>query len=122
MARQKATMTFNQGMKVACKVITDTIREYSEQKYDDYEIRQYLSAKERLNNEYARDVINDLLKVLDDINEKIDEQLAKDILEIKEVEDVGTDGNGEVSAEAVHGSRAGSEEKVSEVHTGFSKA
>lgn len=121
MARQKATMTFNQGMKVACKVITDTIREYSEQKYDDYEIRQYLSAKERLNNEFARDVINDLLKVLDGINEKIDEQLAKDILEIKEIEDVRADGDGTVPAEAVRTGGERPEKEVSEVHTGLSE-
>lgn len=94
--------------------IIKLIKGYAEEKYDDYEIRQYLTAKERLNNEFARDVIDGLVKFL----ESTDEAVA----EPKENEDVGTDGDGTVSAEAVHTSGKRSKEKVSEVHAGLSKA
>lgn len=119
----KAIISLNEGMRIACDVIKDSIKTYSEQKYDDYEIRQYLSAKERLNNELARDVIADLLKMLDKVSDTIDEQLVKDKLneEPKESEDVGTDGNGEVPAETVCPSGDGSEKGIFEVHTGLSE-
>jgi len=126
MARQKATITLNQGMKIACDVIKDAIKTYAEEKYDDYEYRHMLTAKERLNNEFARDVVDDLLKMLDKVSDTIDEQLVKDKLNIadepKENEDVGTDGDGTVFTEAVHTSRKRSEKEVSEIHTGLSEA
>lgn len=96
--------------------IIKLIKGYAEEKYDDYEIRQYLTAKERLNNEFARDVIDGLVKFL----ESTDEAVA--VAEPKENEDVGTDGDGTVPAEAVHTSGKRSKEKVSEIHTGLSKA
>lgn len=93
--------------------IIKLIKGYAEEEYDDYEIRQYLTTKERMNNEFARDVIDGLVKFL----ESTDEAVA----EPKENEDVGTDGNGAVFTEAVHTSRKRSKEKVSEIHTGLSK-
>lgn len=94
--------------------IIKLIKGYAEEKYDDYEIRQYLTAKERLNNEFARDVIDGLVKFL----ESTDEAVA----EPKENEDVGTDGDGTVPAEAVRTGGERSEKEVPEIHTGFSKA
>lgn len=90
----------------------EAIKKYEIEKYDDYDRRNELSTRERMANEAARDVLEGLLKHLEALNAE----------EVKESKDVGTDGNGEVSAEAVHGSRAGSEKEVSEIHTGFSKA
>ena len=122
----KAIISLNEGIRIACDVIKDAIKTYAEEKYDDYEYRHMLTAKERLNNEFARDVVDDLLKMLDKVSDTIDEQLVKDKLNIadepKENEDVGTDGNGTVSAEAVHTSRKRSEKEVSEIHTGLSEA
>ena len=128
MAQQKTSMTFNEGMKLACSAIVDLIKGYAEEKYDDYEYRHMISAKERLNNEFARDVIDDLVKFLENIGMKIDEKVLEDKLkesgltEPKENEDVGTDGNGETPAEDVHAVRSRSAEEVSEIHSGFYKA
>lgn len=131
MAQSKISLTFDEGMKIACEAIVNGIKDYAEMKYDDYAIRDKITARERANNELARDVIEDLLKFLEHISTSIDEKAVEDKVkhteepkaeEVKENSNVGTDGNGEVSAEAVHGSRAGSEEEVSEVHAGLSKA
>lgn len=126
MNQMKTTMSFNEGMKAACKVITDTIKDYAFEKYDDYETRQYLSERKRMNNELARNVVDDLLKFLENVSSTIDEQLVKDKLNEaeapKEIEDVGTDGNGKVSAEAVRTGGERPEKEVSEIHTGLPKA
>lgn len=97
------------------------IKEYEIKKYDDYDRRNDLTMKERMANESARNVLEGLLKHLEGLNaEEPKEEKQAD--EVKENSNVGTDGNGEVSAKAVHGSRAGSEEEVSEVHAGLPKA
>ena len=99
----------------------EAIKKYEIEKYDDYDRRNDLTLKERMANENARNVLEGLLKHLEGLNveEPKEEKKAE---EVKENSNVGTDGNGEVPAEAVHGSRAGSEEKVSEVHAGLPKA
>ena len=99
----------------------EAIKKYEIEKYDDYDRRNNLTLKERMANESARNVLEGLLKHLEGLNaeEPKEEKKAE---EVKENSNVGTDGNGEVPAEAVHGSRAGSEKEVSEVHTGLPKA
>ena len=99
----------------------EAIKKYEIEKYDDYDRRNELTLKERMANENARNVLEGLLKHLEGLGaeEPKEEKKAE---EVKENSNVGTDGNGEVSAEAVPSSRAGSEEKVSEVHTGLPKA
>lgn len=99
----------------------EAIKKYEIEKYDDYDRRSDLTLKERMANESARNVLEGLLKHLETLNAEEPKE-EKQAEEVKENSNVGTDGNGEVSAEAVHGSRAGSEEKVSEVHAGLSKA
>lgn len=99
----------------------EAIKKYEIEKYDDYDRRNELSMKERMANENARNVLEGLLKHLEGLNAEEPKE-EKQAEEVKENSNVGTDGNGEVSAEAVHGSRAGSEKEVSEVHTGLPKA
>ena len=99
----------------------EAIKKYEIEKYDDYDRRNELTMRERMANEEARNVLEGLLKHLEELNaEEPKEEKQAD--EVKENEDVRADGNGEVPAEAVHGSRAGSEKEVSEVHAGLSKA
>ena len=90
----------------------EAIKKYEIEKYDDYDRRNELNMRERMANEEARNVLEGLLKHLETLNAD----------EVKESEHVGTDGDGGVPAEAVHGSRAGSEKEVSEVHAGLPKA
>ena len=86
------------------------IKEYEIKKYDDYDRRKELSMRERMANEEARNVLEKLLEYLESLND-----------EVKENEDVRTDGDGEVSAEDVHAVRSRSAEEVSEIHSGFSE-
>lgn len=106
-------MTKNRRKKKMKRAINylKAIKEYEIEKYDDYDRRNGLSMRERMANEEARNVLEKLLKHLESLND-----------EVKENEDVRTDGDGEVPAETVLDSRAGSEEEVSEVHAGLSKA
>ena len=90
----------------------EAIKKYEIEKYDDYDRRNELTMRERMANEEARNVLEGLLNHLEALNAE----------EVKESKDVGTDGDGTVSAEAVHTSRKRSEKEVSEVHAGLSKA
>ena len=99
----------------------EAIKKYEIEKYDDYDRRNNLTLKERMANESARNVLEGLLKHLEGLNAEEPKE-EKQAEEVKENSNVGTDGNGKVSAEAVHGSRAGSEKEVSEVHAGLPKA
>ena len=99
----------------------EAIKKYEIEKYDDYDRRNELTMRERMANESARNVLEGLLKHLEALNAE-EPQEEKKAEEVKENSNVGTDGDGSVPAEAVHGSRAGSEKEVSEVHTGLSKA
>ena len=90
----------------------EAIKKYEIEKYDDYDRRNELTMRERMANEEARNVLEGLLNHLEALNAE----------EVKESKDVGTDGNGEVPAEAVRTGRSGSTKEVSEVHTGLSKA
>lgn len=90
----------------------EAIKKYEIEKYDDYDRRNELTMRERMANEEARNVLEGLLNHLETLNAE----------EVKESKDVGTDGDGEVPAKAVHGSRTGSEKEVSEIHAGLSKA
>ena len=99
----------------------EAIKKYEIEKYDDYDRRNDLTLKERMANENARNVLEGLLKHLEGLNaEEPKEEKKAD--EVKENSNVGTDGNGEVSAEAVHAVRSRSAEEVPEIHTGLSKA
>lgn len=98
----------------------EAIKKYSADKYDDYESKDKLTMRERMANESARDVLEKLVKHLEAMNEEEPKESKVD--EVKENSNVGTDGNGEVPAKAVHGSRTGSEKEVSEIHAGLSKA
>ena len=106
------------------KSIIEKIQKYAIEKYDDYDRRDKLSLRERMVNEHARYVLDDLIKVLEASEEKpiIDENAKIDLAGEKEKADVGVNRDGKVPAEAVHGSGAGSEKEVSEIHTGLSKA
>ena len=86
------------------------IKEYEIKKYDDYDRRKELSMRERMANEEARNVLEKLLEYLESLND-----------EVKENEDVRTDGDGEIPAEDVHAVRSRSAEEVSEIHSGLSK-
>ena len=100
------------------------IRKYEAEKYDDYDRRDKLTYRERTANEHARYVLDDLVKALEASEEKpiIDENAKIDLAGEKEKADVGVNRDGKVPAEAVHGSGAGSEKEVSEVHAGLPTA
>lgn len=105
-------------MKRAINYI-EAIKKYSADKYDDYENKDKLTMRERMANESARDVLEKLVKHLEAMNEEEPKESKAD--EVKENSNVGANGDGKVPAEAVHGSRTRSAEKVPEVHTGLSK-
>lgn len=98
----------------------EAIRKYEIEKYDDYDRRNELTMRERMANENARNVLEGLLKHLEGLNAEEPKE-EKQAEEVKENSNVGTDGNGEVSAEAVHGSGIGLAEKVPEIHTELSE-
>lgn len=111
--------------KMTMKRAINYIRKYEAEKYDDYDRRDKLTYRERTANEHARLVLDDLIIELEKQEEKptlVDENAKIDLAGEKEKADVGINRDGEVPAEAVHGSRAGSEKEVSEIHTGLSKA
>ena len=111
--------------KMTMKRAINYIRKYEAEKYDDYDRRDKLTYRECTANEHARYVLDDLIKELEKQEEKpvlVDENAKIDLAGEKEKADVGINRDGEVPAEAVHGSRAGSEKEVSEVHTGLPKA
>lgn len=106
------------------KSIIEKIQKYAIDKYDDYDRRDKLSLRERMTNEHARYVLDDLIKALEASEEKpiIDENAKIDLAGEKEKADVGINRDGEVPAEAVHTSRKRSKEEVSETHAGLSEA
>ena len=118
---------FKEGMNF---IITE-MQFYAVEKYDDYDRKDKLTLKERMANEQARAVIDDLVKAMKavavdaaieaDKVETAEENMRIDLAGEKEKSDVGINGNGEVPAEAVRTGRSGSTEKVSEVHTGLSE-
>lgn len=110
-------------------IITE-IQFYAVEKYDDYDRKDKLTLKERMANEHARAVINDLVKAMKAIAvdaaieadkvETKEENMRIDLAGEKEKADVGTNGNGEVPAEVVRTGREGLAEEVPEIHAGLS--
>ena len=101
--------------------IIEKIRRYAE-KYDDYDRRDKLTYRERMANEHARYVLDDLIKELEKPEKPLVDENAKiDLSGEKEKADVRVIGNGEVSEENVHRSRTGLAEKVPEVHSKLSE-
>ena len=101
--------------------IIEKIRRYAE-KYDDYDRRDKLTYRERMANEHARHVLDDLIKELEKPEKPIiDENARIDLAGEKEKADVRVIGNGEVPAEAIRTSRSGLAKEVSEVHAGLSE-
>ena len=120
---------FKEGMNF---IITE-MELYAIKKYDDYDRRDKISLKERMANEQARAVIEDLVKAMkavavdaaieaDKAPRYIADDAKIDLAGEKEKADVGINRDGEVPAEAVHTSGKRSKEEVSEIHTGLSKA
>ena len=100
------------------------IRKYEAEKYDDYDRRDKLTYRERTANEHARYVLDDLIKELEKQEKKpvlVDENAKIDLAGEREKADVGINRDGEVPAEAVHGSGIGLAEKVPEVHSKLSE-
>ena len=122
---------FKEGMNF---IITE-MELYAIEKYDDYDRRDKISLRERMANEQARAVIEDLVKAMKAVavdaaieadkvetaQQYIADDAKIDLAGEKEKADVGINRDGEVPAEAVHRSRTGLTEKVPEIHAELSE-